>query len=169
MIIKKETPKDEMLKIGKDCGKCGNCCKHTGGFLVPEDVPKIAQFVGLTEADLKQHCLEEVRIFNTKMLRPLTIKSGKQYGTCIFYNTDEGCIIHSIKPLQCRLGTCSEHGQKTLQWFWLNHCINPDDPQSVREWASYLKRNDTIPGGRLQELVPDSERLKGILSYKVMK
>ena len=169
LIIRKDTSERDILKIGKDCGKCGNCCRHTGGFLVPEDVPKIAEFAGLTEADLKQHCLEEVNIFNTKMLRPLTIKKGKPFGACIFFNTDEGCVIHEVKPFQCRVGTCSEHGEKTLQWFWLNHCVNPDDPQSIREWASYLKQHETIPGGRLQELVPDSKKLKDILNYKVIK
>lgn len=169
MIISKGTPKEVMLRIGSKCGKCGSCCRHGSGYLLPDDVPRIAKFLSLTEADLRQHCLEEVEIFHTRMLRPLVVKNKKPYGTCIFYNTKEGCTIHEVKPFQCRLGTCSEHGTKSIQWFFLNHCVNPDDPQSVREWASYLKHNDIIPGGRLQEVVPDGKRLKDILSYKVMK
>ena len=169
MAITKSTPKEEMLRNGQKCSKCGNCCTHGSGFLIKEDVPRIAKFLGLTEADLKQHCLQELEIFHTRMLKPLTIKNKKPYGTCIFFNRDEGCKIHAVKPFQCRLSNCGKEGEQILKWFFINYCVNPDDPQSVREWASYLKHYEALPGGSLQDIVKDAKKLAKILNYEIMR
>jgi len=59
--------------------------------------------------------------------------------------------------------------------FWqidrlLNYFVNEDDPQSIREWKVYLDSGGkNIPGGTLQELVPNKEALKKILNYEVLK
>ena len=55
------------------------------------------------------------------------------------------------------------------QWFTLNHFVNVDDPESIRQWAVYLKTHDTIQGGSLEELVPDKKLLKKILNYEIIK
>jgi hypothetical protein len=47
--------------------------------------------------------------------------------------------------------------------------VNPTDPESVRQWASYLKAHPTIPGGELRDLVKDEKLLKDILSYQKFK
>jgi Fe-S-cluster containining protein len=167
--ITRFTPKERILEIGNDCERCGHCCRYGSGFLVDEDIPKIARHLGLTEEELKQNCLEEVEKFHTKRFRPRVVRNGKPYGTCIFYNTQEGCIIHGIKPFQCKIGNCNKYGQQINDWFVLNYFVNTDDPESIREWASYLKMNPTIPGGELHELVPDKKKLKKILSYEVIR
>jgi len=168
--ITRSTPLFKVLRLSSSCEKCGHCCKHGTGFLVKEDIPKIAKHQGITEKELIDHCLEPVTKFNTTLYRPVAAKNGKPYGVCIFYNTEKGCIIHDIKPLHCRIGNCNEYGEELSVWFDLNYFVNPDDPQSIREWRLYLESGGkNIPGGTLKELVPDEKVLKKILSYEVLR
>ncbi len=166
--ITKNTPKETIEKIGSDCKRCGHCCKHSSGFLVKEDFKKIAKHLELTEEELKKNCLEEVQMFNTKRYRPRLIRNGKPYGTCIFFNTEEGCTIHGIKPFHCRIGTCSEHGESIAEWFTINYFVNPEDPESVREWTAQIRAGKkTIPGGRVEELIPDKIKRQKILKREL--
>lgn len=173
MIISKKTPKEIVLKLGGECDahsceKRSHCCSYTAGFLAEDDLKKIAAHLNLKEDELKEKYLEEKRMFNTLALKPKSLKKDKPYGPCIFLNNKEGCSIHSVKPLQCKLYTCKEYGFDLMQWFYLNHLVNPKDPQSVREYAEFLRFNEPIPGGTLEELVPDKQKLGKILSYELM-
>ena len=169
MLISKKTPKETVLKLGKECKMCGNCCKYSSGFLVDDDIIKIARFLRTTTNKLKEKYLEEHERFNTKVLRPKLIKGTKPYGKCIFYNEQVGCTIHEVKPLHCRIGNCNTYGNDLNQWFMLNYLVNPDDPESIRQWKMFLTQNNPIPGGSLKELVHDEEKLKKILSYEILK
>jgi len=169
MIISKKTPKHDVLELGKQCDRSNHCCKFTTGFLVKDDLQNIAQFLNISEKELRDKFLEEVKIFNTMAIRPRSLKADKPYGHCVFFDEAKGCKIHSVKPLQCKLYTCKPYGFDLTQWFYLNHLINPKDPQSIREYAEFLKCNEPIPGGRLGELVPDKNKLKKILSYEIFK
>jgi len=51
----------------------------------------------------------------------------------------------------------------------LNYIVNSSDPEAIRLWAEYLKTHPTIPGGDLEELVPDKERLKKILNFEILR
>jgi hypothetical protein len=77
-----------------ECTVCGTCCRGEGGiFMAPEEIERIAAFLGLSpQAFLTQYCLE---------------KNGKIYihiredGFCHF--AKEGrCTIHPVKPSPCR-------------------------------------------------------------------
>jgi len=105
--------------------------------------------------------------FNTKCWKLKQIKEdNKPYGRCILLD-ETGCSVHEIKPKYCRLlSTVSRHGQQLAVWFALNYFVNPDDPESIRQWAQYTKTHPTIPGGKLHELVQDRERLQRILNYE---
>ena len=169
-MIEKSTPLAKALELGKECKKCGHCCKHGTGFLVKGDVPKVAKFLGISEKKLKEKYLEAVTKFNTTLFRPVSIKKGKPYGVCVFYNDEKGCTIHKVKPLQCKIGTCNEHGEELTIWFDLNYFVNSDNPQSIREWNVYLESGGkTIPGGEMKDLVPDKKILKKILDYEVLR
>ncbi|MEA2037383.1 MAG: YkgJ family cysteine cluster protein [Nanoarchaeota archaeon] len=169
MEIKKQTTLSEVLNLGKECDRNNNCCKHGSGFLAHDDLSKIAQFLSITPEELKEKYLDEKELFNTSLFRPKIKANNKPFGECVFFDS-EGCKIHSVKPLQCRIGNCSEHGEKLGQWFMLNYLVNKDDPESVRQYAAYLKSGGkTIQGGKLDELVPDKEKLKKILSFEVLK
>jgi Fe-S-cluster containining protein len=99
-----------------------------------------------------------------------SIKKGRPYGKCIFLKNKNNCTIHEVKPLHCRIGNCSEYGEDLTVWFALNFCVNPADPESIRQWALYLESGGkNIPGGELKELVKDPKILKKILDYEVLK
>lgn len=169
-MISKKTNLKKVLELGKICKKCGHCCSHGSGALADGDLKKITKFLKTTEKELKKTCLEEVEKFNTKRLRPITIKTKKPYGRCVFFNKKKGCVIHLVKPLECKVGNCSEHGENLSLWFMLNYFINPDDPESIRQYAAYLRSGGkTLKGGKLEEIVPDKKQLKKILEYKILR
>lgn len=165
-MIQKNTPLSEILELSQHCKQCGHCCSHGSGFLINNDTKNIAEFLGMTKKELKENYLEEKELFNTKLLRPKLKKEDKPYGECIFLNNKK-CKIHKVKPLQCKVGNCNEYGEKLSIWFMLNYQINKDDPESIRQYAAYLKSGGkTIEGGKLEELVPDKEKLKKILNFE---
>ena len=169
-MISKKTKLKKVLELGKKCKKCGHCCSHGSGALADDDLKKIAKFLKTTEKELEKTCLEEVERFNTKRLRPIIIKKGKPYGRCIFLDDKKGCKINPAKPLECKVGNCSKHGEDLSLWFMLNYFVDPDDPESVRQYASYLIRGGkTLKGGRIEEIVVDKKKLKEILNYKILR
>ncbi|MBW2980365.1 YkgJ family cysteine cluster protein [Candidatus Woesearchaeota archaeon] len=169
-MITKNTTLKKVLELGKACKKCGHCCSHGSGALDEGDLKKIAKFLETSEKELKKTCLEEIEKFNTKRLRPVTVKKDKPYGRCVFFNKEKGCVIHQVKPLECKTGNCSEHGEDLSLWFTLNYYLNADDPGSVRQYAAYLKSGGkTLKGGKLDEVVPDKKTLKKILEYKILR
>ena len=169
MNISTKTPLKDVLKFAEDCNKCGHCCKYSSGYLVEGDSKKIAKFLNISEKILKQDFLEEGEKFNTKLMRPKIIKKDKPYGECVFFDDKRGCTIHPVKPLHCRVGGCNEHGEDLHLWFTINYFVNQNDPESIRQWAAYLKNHPTITGGQLQDLVPNEKKLKQILNFEILR
>jgi len=168
--ITKTTPVRMLRELGNDCKKCGHCCSHGVGMLAPDDVGKIAKFLNISEDELKEKYLVEIEMFNTKVFKPKSIKKGKPYGKCVFLGKNTECSIHIAKPFQCIIMNCRPDAEQAIQWFYLNYLVNQDDPESIRQWASYLKHKDwVIEGGNLNELIKDPEKLKKILNYDIVK
>lgn len=171
--ITKNTPLKEVLKLAHscECQACSNGCKYGSGFLADEDLAVIAKHLGVTEEALKKDFLEEFEKFNTKRLRPKILRKNRQYGKCIFFDEKARCKIHEVKPLECRISMgCKEYGEQLSIWFMLNNFVNKDDAESVRQYASYLKSGGkTLEGGELEQLVPDKEKLRKILSFKILQ
>ncbi|MBW2993351.1 YkgJ family cysteine cluster protein [Candidatus Woesearchaeota archaeon] len=166
MKINKKTPLREIFKVGRACSQCGHCCANGTGFLAEHDIKYISEYLGMTREELINECLEPVTLFNTTRYRPVLVQNGK-IKTCIFY--DNGCSIHDVKPLLCRVGNCSEHGEDLSVWFRLNFFVNVNDAESIRQWKTYLDSGGkNIPGGKLSELVPDTVKLIKILNYEVL-
>lgn len=169
MQITKTTKLREILKLGSVCQRRNHCCKFGSGFLVGDDAKNIAGFLGIKESELIEKYLDEKELFNTRLLRPKLNTKDKPYGECIFFD-GKGCKIHEVKPLQCRVGNCNEYGKQLSTWFMLTYLVNRDDPESIRQYAAYLKSGgEKIPGGKLEELVPDRETLKKILNFEKLK
>ena len=169
MQITRQAKLSDVLKLGQKCSQNNNCCRHGSGCLIGEDKKKISKFLGITEEKLIREYLDEKELFNTKVLKPKLKSKEKPYGECIFFD-GKGCSIHDVKPLQCRVGNCGENGEGLSIWFMLNYLVNKDDPESIRPYHTYLKSGGkAIKGGKLQELVPDKEKLKQILSFEILK
>ena len=173
-MINRDTQLKEALKLAPPCRceACSHGCKYGSGLLAKGDEEKLAAFLKISEKELKEKFLEEIERFNTKLFRPKLIRKGKEsYGRCIFYDNENGCAVHEAKPLECKTSMgCKDYGEELSIWFMLNHAVNPDDPESIRQYAQYIKTGGkVIPGASLQELVPDKEKLKKILSYEILK
>jgi len=173
-LIHKNTPLKEVLKLAAPC-RCDSCnhgCRYGSGSLAGNDAKNIAKFLNIPEEELKKGFLEEVELFNKKVLRPKLIReNGKPHGQCVFYDDEKGCTIHEVKPLECRTSIgCRDYGEELSVWFMVNHLVNPEDPESIRQYAQYIKSGGKlIPGASLKEMVPDGEKLSEILNYGILK
>lgn len=167
-MITKSTPLKVVLEKGNECKRCGRCCNLGTGIAAEEDIENIAKHLELGQDELKERYLEPVTKFNKTLFRPKTDK--KPYGTCVFFDDKKGCRINDVKPLQCRISNCDKQTEDITVWFTLNHFVNEHDPESIRQWALYLETGGkNIPGGKLEELVPDKKLLKKILSYEILR
>ena len=172
-MITKNTPLKEVLKLAAPC-KCNACnhgCKFGSGSLAEDDAKKISAFLEISEEELKKGFLEEVELFNKKLLRPkLMREKGKTYGQCIFYDEQKGCTIHEAKPLECKTSiNCKDYGEDLSIWFMVNHIVDQNDAESIRQFAQYIKSGGKlITGAELENLVPDKEKLRKILSYDIL-
>lgn len=171
-LIHKNTPLKEVLKLAApcQCNSCNHGCKFGSGSLIGDDAKNIAKFLNISESDLKKGFLEEIELFNKKLLRPKLIREkGKPYGRCVFFDDEKGCTIHEVKPLECRTSIqCKDYGEDLSVWFMVNHIVDTDDADSIRQYASYIKSGGKlIEGAELENLVPDREKLKKILSYGI--
>lgn len=172
-MITKNTPLKEVLKLAApcSCNSCNHGCKFGSGSLIGDDAKNIARFLGISEEELKKGFLEKVELFNKKLLRPKLIREGnKPFGRCVFYDEQKGCTIHEVKPLECKTSiSCKDYGEDLSIWFMVNHIVDTNDAESIRQFAQYIKSGGKlIPGASLEELVPDKEKLRKILSYEIL-
>ena len=172
-MIHKNTPLKEVLELAAPCrcNACNHGCKYGSGSLAGDDAKKIAAFLDIPEEELKKGFLVEVELFNKKLLRPrLIMESNKPFGQCVFFDDEKGCTIHEVKPLECKTSIqCKDYGEELSVWFMVNHAVDTNDTESIRQFAQYIKSGGKlIPGASLEELVPDKEKLKKILSYGVL-
>lgn len=172
-MIRKNTPQERVLEQAPACGcdACSHGCHYGSGAFTDEQLPEVAEFLGVAESELKEHYLERVTKFNTTLWRPkVERKDSLPYGECTFFH-DGKCSIHPVKPLECQVAMgCEEDGEDHILWFTLNHFVNPYDPQSVREWQTHLKTGGkTLPGGEVEDLVPDKETREKILNYERLR
>ncbi len=82
------------MKIRFECQTgCTKCCEEQGFvYLTEEDIPRIANYLGLSKA-----AFEKKHVFRTKHLRRLRVP---RHANCAFLR-DGGCAIHEVKPIQC--------------------------------------------------------------------
>ncbi len=166
--ITKNMPLNKVAELGKDCKKCGHCCSFNGGILLDEDISRIADFLKISKNEFKEKYTNDFEIYNKKLKRIKSEKNNKPYGACLFYDFKEDCMIHEAKPLHCKIMNCSMHSNALHQWFLLNHCVDENDPVSVRHWAIFTKLNNVISGGKVDEIVKDKEKLRKIMSFGVL-
>jgi Fe-S-cluster containining protein len=171
--ISRDSEVDDLLKLSPDCGcdSCKGSCRFGSGFAVDEDLPKIAAHLNISVEDLKSGFLDKRMMLNTELFRPKIKTREMPFGECVFFDDSAGCRIHDVKPLQCRLAMgCRDYGDDIMAWFLVNHFLNPADPQSVREYDSYIKTGGkVIPGADIKDICPDDKLREDILSYARLK
>lgn len=169
-MIHKDLSKEKVLEMTEPC-RCEACtvgCRFGSGVLADEDHDPLAEFLHVDDETLKKEYLEEIKRFNTKRWRPkIKKKEGKPYGSCIFFDEYRGCMVHPVKPLECRVSMgCKDYGEDLIAWFNLDQFVDEDDPESLREWRMAHTGKKTIKGGSFEELVPDEKTRKSILEYE---
>jgi len=77
-----------------DCKMCGECCYGEGGiYLLEGEAERISRFLKLDLEEFSREYCER--------------KHGKTYlrtginGYCIFYDHENACLIHPVKPKRC--------------------------------------------------------------------
>ncbi|MEK6891978.1 MAG: YkgJ family cysteine cluster protein [Nanoarchaeota archaeon] len=173
-MITKTTPLKEVLELAApcQCNSCNHGCKFGSGALAGDDAKNISKFLKISEEELKNNFLEEKELFNKKILKPKLIKEkNKIHGKCVFYDEQKGCKIHEVKPLECKTSIqCRDYGEDLSVWFMVNHIVDANDAESLRQYAQYIKSGGkVIPGAEVGNLVPDKNKLKKILSYEILK
>jgi len=172
--LSKSTPLSDVLKLAPSCGcvACSHGCTMGSGCFADGETKKLAQFMGITEDELEKH-IESVELFNKKMVRPKIERKSteKPYGKCTFYDSNKGCTVHPAKPLQCKISMgCKPYSAQLTSWFTLNHILNVNDPEAIRQYASFIENGgNVIDGGKLEQLVPDETMRKKMLNYEVLK
>lgn len=106
---------------------CTACCEQKGFvYLTEEDIPRAAQFLGMTAA-----AFERKYVFRTQNRRRLRVPRDSQ---CSFLR-DGGCSIHPAKPTQCRIFP-----------YW------PELVESRKEWFQTAKYCPGIGKGELIQI-----------------
>ena len=101
------------------CVRCGTCCHIRPCALSKEDVPKIAEFLGITITELLTKHLVVDKIGGNYCLLPIRAHQKELAGKfipwretysmatpCAFYDEKAGCKIHGVKPFQGRITEC---------------------------------------------------------------
>ena len=79
-----------------ECHKCGACCRWSGSVLLEdEDIPRLAEFLGLSEEAFIKECTEIAP--DRRGLRLIDPPDM----TCIFLEGAR-CIAYEVRPQQCR-------------------------------------------------------------------
>ncbi len=178
--ITRLTHQEKVLAMVGQGARPGAPCESSPGYVKEEEAEAIAARLGVSLEKAKEAFLREVRAYNKKLYKPKhepkEIRLGDRrtgarhiapYGRCVFLDKEQpdkhACMLGESMPLHCKVSAQGEHSHKLHVWYLLNHVVDAEDPRSLREWAIYLKTHPTIPGGRLEDLVPDADRLRRIL------
>ncbi|MEM4756254.1 MAG: YkgJ family cysteine cluster protein [Candidatus Woesearchaeota archaeon] len=162
------TPLQQVLALTKPCRcyACNTGCKYgSGAFGDDEEVKKFAAYLNLSVEKAKEQYLEVVEKFETKKLRPKIIrKKNLPYGQCIFYDEKQGCTIHPVKPLECKLAMpCKPYGEALIHWFTINYFVDKKKKSSLLAWHRALQTHPSIPGSSLPELLGEENLAKQLL------
>lgn len=164
-MIHANTSQEDVERIGAECDKCGHCCKYGAGFAQSNELKKIAKHLDIDEEKLKKEYFNEANVFNKRVYKPNIKKTdGMPFGPCIFLKNNV-CKIHEVKPLHCRVGNCKNSGEELSEWYAINHLVDKENDDSLREWSVRTELKPTIKGGKVEELIGE-EKAKKILRYK---
>jgi uncharacterized protein len=106
---------------------CTNCCRQKGFvYITQADLERMAKFLQLTVGEFEQQF-----VYRTKHLMRLRMPRHTQ---CHFLRED-GCSIHAVKPLQCRIFP-----------FW------PELTDDKREWKKTARYCPGIGKGELVQI-----------------
>lgn len=151
------------------CNKCENPCKFGSGAFIGDETKYAAKFFGITKLEFEKKYTENLTKFNTTLKRPIILRQeDKPYGNCIFYEENKGCKIHKVKPYECKIAMgCKKYGEELITWFDLKYFFNPEDPESVKQFKTYVDSGGHVLEG--VELEKFQEKLEQTKDFKHLK
>jgi Fe-S-cluster containining protein len=172
--ISKDMRLSRILKLTPpcSCNACNHGCKFGSGYFIDGQIEKVAEFLKINLEELKNKYLTEEIMLNKKVWRPKRKRERLKmpFGECIFFDSrKELCKIHPVKPLQCQIAMgCKSYGEDLMQWFVINHVLDLNNYDSIREYnimCNVIINNGgkILKGGSLRELI-SAKTLKKILS-----
>jgi hypothetical protein len=172
-MIHAKSSAEEIMKMTHPCrcNACENSCNYGSGAFADGEVKTLASFLGISEKEVKEKFLEEIERFGTKRLKPkLEKKEDLPYGKCIFYHKEAGCRIHEAKPLECKISMgCKDYGNDLIAWYHINHFLDKKNPESLRQFKSYLESGGkTLPGAEHKDIF-DEKTLKQLENFDDIK
>ena len=88
-----------------ECTRCGECCRNLSDdrvvLLFPGELEAIAECFSI-DPKLMTDLTEPVAQFADIGIDARKLRHND--GVCVFLGNDNLCVIHSIKPYQCRMG-----------------------------------------------------------------
>lgn len=92
-------------RINFQCKRCGGCCRCRGDItLFPQDIPRIARYLGMKSGDdFLQNYANRVFMKGKQTAYKYIIKAKTdKLRTCIFFDErKKACKIHEVKPPAC--------------------------------------------------------------------
>ncbi|MEM0231329.1 MAG: YkgJ family cysteine cluster protein [Candidatus Woesearchaeota archaeon] len=167
-IISTSTPQEVMISLGAKCERCGHCCKYGSAYILDEELHLVAKYLAVEPEEFKRHYLEERQELNRTVYK-LKHGGNKPFGPCILYDERIGCLVHEVKPLYCKIASCSDRDGEALQWFRFNMLLDKEDPEALRQWNQLMLHTPKrIVGASIEEIIPDKDLRFKILSYEIM-
>jgi Fe-S-cluster containining protein len=116
-----------------ECQQCGDCCNGFGGtYVTDHDISRIASFI---KARPDTFVIEYCDYSGSKPV----LRRGMN-GYCVFFNKEEQCIIHPVKPYMCKA------------WPYIKTIINnPENWNAMASACPGMKKD--VPYKDLQQIV----------------
>jgi Fe-S-cluster containining protein len=107
------SPRDQFDRKVCDCAKCCVGCRTMPGSLIPGDVERIADHLGVTGDDAivefakKHFCagFSIVGVKEGKSVTPMLVRTispqQRPDGSCVFLGPNHQCTVHPVSPYNC--------------------------------------------------------------------
>lgn len=87
------------------CTNCVECCKRHPAYLIPSDIPRIADHLKISLGELAARLRKSPGALVSKGGRPFAIGTiipePDATGRCSFLTADDRCSIHEVAPFGC--------------------------------------------------------------------
>lgn len=98
------SPRDKFHRTTCACDGCKACCKRQAGPLATGDFERIAEHLGETHEQAKEHFWASPGALVKEdggTIRVGTITPRMRRGRCVFLDENDRCKIHAVAPFGC--------------------------------------------------------------------
>ena len=118
MAKRKPTGTPESSRASCTCKRCVSCCEQKPGWMKPGEAERMADFLGLSLADLfAQFLAVDWWVSTTDVFLLSPALAGEEPGTempyiaegrCVFLTEAGRCRVHPVKPFECAAAWCGD-------------------------------------------------------------